>query len=410
MEYIIYSLLLLFAATIMKTLLFAFRETEDGGLGRLSEKYPDLARHSRFYERRWGEMSAGMSLLAVLAQTGAVLMPLIAWRLGLYDSGVLVPVLVALLLLQFFLLEILPEIVGQTYSDRLSALALPFAGLISYLFFFVVWPLHAFGKWLDAHLHSASRDRPTAEEEIISLVEQADAGDIDLHEKEFIRSVFEFDDKDVHEIMTPRIDIEAIEGSETVADCVARIRDIPHSRFPVYNESLDDILGIVHVKDLLCILSNGRGEDPMRKVASPAAFVPESMRIANLFELIKNRRTHLAIVVDEYGGTAGVVALEDVIEELIGDIQDESDRESPGISRLADGSWIAFARESLAEINEKTGLAIPESEQYDSIGGFVFHQLNRIPVNGETVAGEGFRVEVEKASDRQIETVRIVSN
>lgn len=238
-------------------------------------------------------------------------------------------------------------------------------------------------------------------------MEQADARDIDLHEKKFIRSVFDFDETDVHEIMTPRIEIEAIADSETVAECALRVRDLPHSRFPVFHEGLDEIVGIVHVKDIMRMLSIDRDEERVGDIASPAAFVPESMKIVKLFELIKLRRTHLAVVVDEYGGTAGVVALEDVIEELIGDIQDESDEEVEGISRMPDGSWNVIARESIADVNEVTGAGIPESDQYDSVGGYVFGILNRIPVEGESVTTSDFTITVQKASDRQIESVRI---
>lgn len=406
---IIYSICCLALCGIFKTVLCSFRETEDGGVGRLREKYPNLVKRTHFYEERWDLMTATLSLLVVVAQIASVaLLMLAAISLELTAWSIIL-LLAGLTILQLLLVEILPDMLAERLSDRLSVAALPFAIAASFLLMFVLVPLRALTEWLDRHLleRVGVRNRPTAEEEIISLVEQADAEDMDLHEKQFIRSVFEFDETDVHEIMTPRIEIEAVEDNETVATCAARVREVPHSRFPVYHESLDDIVGIVHVKDLMRSLCEGGGETPVGNIAGAASFVPESMKIASLFQLIKRRRAHLAIVVDEYGGTAGVVALEDVIEELIGDIQDESDRETLGISKVSEGIWLVRARESVSDVNEATGLSIPESEQYDSVGGYIFQKLDRVPVAGEKLEGDGFEVVVQKASERQIQSVRI---
>ena len=162
MEYIAYSLAYLLAAAALKTLIFAFRETRDGGIGRLGIKYPRLLKRSRIYERRWGLMTATLSLLALTAQMGSLAMPFLAWKHALLGSAELVWILPGLLLLHFLLLDLVSEIVGQTYSDRLSALALPFASLLCLPFGFILLPLRAGGNWLDRNLHSRSHDRPTA--------------------------------------------------------------------------------------------------------------------------------------------------------------------------------------------------------------------------------------------------------
>jgi len=409
MTMMFYSLICLALCALFKTVLCSFRETEDGGIGRLREKYPNLAKRTSLYEERWGLMTATLSLLVVLAQVGAVVLLLLGGRaLALAPAGMLAA-FALLVLLELLFVEMLPEILADKLSDRLSVAALPLTIAASFLFMLVLIPLRALGSAIDKRLLSGigAQNRPSAEDEIISLMEQAEAEDMELHEKEFIRSVFEFDETDVHEIMTPRVAIEAVGADESVADCAARISGLAYSRYPVYQQGLDDVQGIVHVRDLMVMLSRGRGDVLIRQIAAPAAFVPESMKISKLFELIKLRRTHLAVVVDEYGGNAGVVSLEDVIEELIGDIQDERDHEPPGITAMPDGSWLVRARESVSEVNEATGLAIPESEQYDSVGGYIFEALNRIPLKGEKVSAENFEMRVEKASERQIELVRI---
>jgi putative hemolysin len=409
MTLIFYSLICLALCAVFKTVLCSFRETEDGGIGRLREKYPNLAKRTSLYEERWGLMTSTLSLLVVLAQVAAVVLLLLGGQaLALPPSGLLAA-FAALVLLELLFVEILPEILADRLSDRLSVAALPLTIASSFLFMLVLIPLRSVGSLIDKSLLArvGAQNRPSTEDEIISLMEQAEDEDIELHEKEFIRSVFEFDETDVHEIMTPRVAIEAVTDTETVAACAARISSLAYSRYPVCHAGLDDIQGIVHVRDLMVMLSRGRGDVPISQIAAPAAFVPESMKISKLFDLIKLRRTHLAVVVDEYGGTAGVVSLEDVIEELIGDIQDERDHEPPGITAMPDGSWLVRARESVAEVNEATGLAIPESEQYDSVGGYIFESLNRIPLKGEMVSAENFEMRVEKASERQIELVRI---
>ena len=409
MNYIFHSMLAILMGSVFKGLLCAFRETADAGVDRLREKYPGLERSRSIYEKNWRLLETALSLAAVIFQIAGIVLLFIATRELGFDKWIVVVVFVLLAVVSLVLFEILPNIVARVYSDRLSALALPMTIVIAYTLGPLLIPLRYMGGLLEKHmlLNADADDRPKAEDEIISLMEQAGAQDMELHEKEFIRSVFEFDDTDVHEIMTPRIEVEAIEDTESVSYCVARIRDIPHSRFPVYHQSLDNIQGLIHVKELMRMLSLGRGEELVGRVAGEANFVPESMKIAKLFELMKERRAHLAVVVDEYGGTAGVVALENVIEELIGDIQDESDKEMPGVLRLPDGSVMIQAREPVDEVNEMIGIDIPESDQYDSVGGYIFSQLNRIPESGETVEGSNFKITIQKASERQVKTVRI---
>jgi CBS domain containing-hemolysin-like protein len=207
--------------------------------------------------------------------------------------------------------------------------------------------------------------------------------------------------------MIPRVDMEGIEDTETIETGVEHIKDSSYSRFPVYHDSMDDILGIVHVKDLLRLLSEQRGNQRIINVAKPLPFVPESMPINDLLQLMRTEQAQLAIVVDEYGGTAGLVTLEDVIEELVGEIRDEYDSEEKSFQRLSDGSAILQARVLVEDANEALDIHIPTSEEYDSLGGYIFHSLGRVPRPGETVSGRDFCITIQAANVRQIHTIRI---
>ncbi len=408
MKYIIYSLICLGVATFFKILLCAFRETAEAGVGRLQYKYPGLQKLVVAYEKRWWVLTSSLSLSVVICQIGMVVLLCQAHHVSeLPISSVLILFTLMTILILFFN-EMLPNIVAEVYADRLSAMTLPLVIVLSFCFLIFIIPLRSLGRLIQKYMlmKSDAIDRPTPEDEIMSLMNHS--LDMDEHEKEFIRSVFEFDDTDVHEIMTPRVQITAVEDTETIGQCVERIRDIPFSRFPVFHQSLDDICGMVHVKQLMRMLILGREDELVASAASPAMFVPESMKIVELFKLMKLKRTHLVIVIDEYGGTAGVVALEDVIEELIGEIQDESDADAPGVRRLPDGSVIIQARQPVGEVNEMMGIEIPESDQYDSVGGFILSVFNRMPAVGETVEREGFKITVQTATERQIQAVRIL--
>ena len=207
--------------------------------------------------------------------------------------------------------------------------------------------------------------------------------------------------------MTPRIDVESLEDTETIASAAARVHDSAHSRFPIYHDSIDEIHGVVHVKDLLRSLSEGKNDSPVSVAAKEIPFVPESMPINDLLNLLRASKTQNAIVVDEYGGTAGLVTMEDVIEELVGEILDEYDADEHGVHRLSDGSAILNARMPVDEVNELLDIHIPESEDYDSAGGYIFHKLGRIPRPGERVEGPDFEVTVQTGNARQLHSLRI---
>ncbi|MDO8885842.1 hemolysin family protein [Candidatus Oleimmundimicrobium sp.] len=223
------------------------------------------------------------------------------------------------------------------------------------------------------------------EEEIKTLVTVGEeAGVIEEEEKEMIHSIFEFGDTMAKEIMVPRIDIVAIESTALIKELLDLIIEKGHSRIPVYEKTVDNVVGIIYAKDLLARPKSDRLSAPLKDLMHPAYYVPETMKLDDLLRELRNRKTHMAIVVDEYGGTAGIVTIEDILEEIVGEIFDEYDLEMVMVERIDDNNIRVDARVSLDEINEILGINLPDME-CETIGGFVYDLIGKIPTSGEKV-------------------------
>ncbi len=245
-----------------------------------------------------------------------------------------------------------------------------------------------------------------AEEQIKSLVESAqETGAIEVDEKEMLHSVFEFTDTVAREVMTPRVDIDAVPLSSDPQKVVQLIHETGHSRIPIYEETDDQIVGIIHAKDLLLAMIEGEGEVSLRKLMRPAIPVPENKNLHDLLTEMRNARTQLVIVQDEFGGTSGIVTMEDIVEELVGDIVDEYDVEEPDVVETDEG-FLADGRAHLDDVNDAVGSDL-QSEEFDTIGGFVFGLFGRQPKLGETIRCEGLQFKVEETDGRRIEKLLI---
>ena len=252
------------------------------------------------------------------------------------------------------------------------------------------------------------REDEVSEDEIMAMVEEGEeSGAIQSNEKELIENVFEFDTMTAKDVMVHRTDMVTIaldEDEETILDT---IRQSGLSRFPVYQEDVDDIIGILSTREYLL---NFRLPDPkpMKDLLRPAYFVPETVPADVLFRDMQGKKTHMALVVDEYGGTSGLVTLEDLLEELVGNIYDEFDpQEEQDIIRLEDNKWRVSGSADLEELAEAMDLELPEDEErdYDTLGGLVFSQLSVIPEDGSrpVVEAMGLRIRVEELCDRRVE-------
>ncbi len=246
-----------------------------------------------------------------------------------------------------------------------------------------------------------------AEQEILDAVSEGEAhGAVDEDQKKVIESVFELDETPVVAIMTPRTDINAVPVDATYEDVRQEILEKGHSRIPVYERTVDHIIGVVYAKDLLR-LDPDDGFDA-RKIMRKVPYVPESKTLDELLAEFRTNKVQIAIVLDEYGGTAGLATIEDILEELVGEIDDEYDyKPPPAITRVDDDTLEVDARVHISEVNEELEIDLPEEEDYETIGGFVFSTLGKIPTAGEEFAHGNIRFKITAAEPRRISRVRI---
>ena len=246
--------------------------------------------------------------------------------------------------------------------------------------------------------------------EIRLIVEQgSQQGVLEAEEEQMISAVMSLSDSKLHEVMVPRIDIAAIDQEASFDDAVTLVLTEGHSRTPLYKESVDHIVGILYAKDLLRIIAAGGPRPRLRDIMRPALFVPESQAVDDLLNELQRRRVHMAIVLDEYGGTAGLVTIEDLLEEIVGEIQDEFDEEEPMKVIVRDGEAILDGRADIDEMGELVdpALELEDDEEYDTVGGFVYHRIGRVPVVGDTVAVDPFKITVIKVIGRRVGKVRV---
>lgn len=245
------------------------------------------------------------------------------------------------------------------------------------------------------------------EQEILDAVSEGELhGAVDEEEKEMIESVIELSETRVEEIMTPRTDMVAVAAESDRAAVCELIRTEGHSRIPVYDGTIDNVLGVLYAKDLL--FDNGDNGFDLRKMMRRALFIPESKAVRELLREFQAQKVHIAVVLDEYGGTAGLVTIEDILEELVGEIADEYETDEPEEMKRIDEHTIEVdARMRIDDLNDELGVELPEDEDYETIGGFVFSTLGRIPKPGDTCRHANIGVQVISAEPRRITRVRI---
>ena len=251
-------------------------------------------------------------------------------------------------------------------------------------------------------------DKASLEDEILDMMEDEPDGQLEEGEKRMIRGIFDLQDMAVKEIMTPRVDVVAIPLSSSIEEAKQIFVASGHSRIPVYGRSIDEIRGIIYAKDFLAIPQDKKSLAGM--IHTPI-FIPETKAVDELLEEIKRTRNHFAVIIDEYGGTSGIVTFEDIIEEIVGDVRDEYDSAEDAVEKpqlLPDGSVLLEARTPVSDVNEILDIDIPDSEHADTIGGYICADLGRIPEQGETYTAPGlFRAEIVKADKRRIQKLKL---
>jgi CBS domain containing-hemolysin-like protein len=307
----------------------------------------------------------------------------------------------------FVVAEAAPKTWAVQHSERAALLAArPVAALVRF------WPLRVLSRGLIGLANviipgKGLKQGPfVSEEELLAMADVAEQEEvIEREERALIHSIIEFGDTVVREVMVPRPDMVTVAGSTPVRDVREIAMAAGYSRIPAYEQNIDDIVGIVYVKDLFRA-GDEAADRPVREFVRPAHFVPETKRVSELMREMQHEKFHMAIVVDEYGGTAGLVTLEDLIEELVGEIVDEFDVEEPNIEPLPGGDVRVNGRMPIDEVNELTHADFPEGD-WDTVAGLYFNLLGHVPTEGETVDFNGHRLRAEKVQGRRIGRVRI---
>ncbi|MGA2064919.1 MAG: hemolysin family protein [Thermoguttaceae bacterium] len=275
--------------------------------------------------------------------------------------------------------------------------------------------LPAAGAWALARLAPNTWQRihrgwPGKPSDPLGRILRGREGPLEEEVRERIEGVIELGDADVSQIMTPRTDMICVSAALPWPEMLDAVLKAGYTRIPVFGRNRDDILGILHVKDLLAELAKPQAarDEPWTKLLRQPVFVPETKAIDTLLHELQRNRNHMAVVLDEYGGVSGLVTLEDVLEEIVGEIADEHDpAASDGIRELGPGAVEAPGRVHLDELNERLGLTLPEDADFDTIGGFVFSELGHVPAAGEELVWRNVRITVLEATRRRIERVRI---
>lgn len=313
-----------------------------------------------------------------------------------------------------FLVLVFGEITPKTFAKhnylRLAPISMRILRLCYLLFFPATVVLTEFSKMLVRFVgQKVTRTGPfVTQEDIAYLIDLGTReGTIDEDEEQLLHSVIEFGDTLVREIMIPRTEMIAVEVDISREELSKMVAEAGHSRIPIFDETIDNIMGVFFAKDL--IKSQHEGDTAFRLASHlhKPYFVPEVMRISDLLKEFQRRKTHIAIVVDEYGGTSGIVTLEDVLEEIVGEIQDEYDAEERQFQVLPNGKMVAEGRISVHDLGENIGVELPESDAYETLGGFLTMRAGRLPEKGTTIHWNGFDFHIKDADERRVSWIEI---
>lgn len=324
--------------------------------------------------------------------------------------------------------EIIPKIYAKHHAEQVAPRVI---GTLNLLYIFPFKPIIAACLWISNAMvrlfgGKASKEGPfLTADDIKMLIEVSEKeGVLEEEEREMIHSIIEFGDIIAKEVMIPRTDMVRLAADTTLEESLETVVAAGHSRIPIYEERIDNIIGILYAKDLLAFWQRavkqkepdgGRAQVPelqekqfdLRALIRPPTFAPETKKVSELLREFKQQRTHMAIVVDEYGGTAGLVTIEDVLEEIVGEIQDEYDREGELYRKIAEGRYEVDARISLCDLENDLGISLPEGEDFETLSGFISVVAGRVPEVGQTVEFENYKMTILEGDERHIERVRI---
>lgn len=351
-----------------------------------------------------GESVVAQIVLDVMAAFGVILAPELAHKIALPIAFMTITIL------HIVFGELAPKSLAIQYPDKVTlAISLPLR-----LFFIVfkpfIWILNGLANLIIRMfgLQTANEgEQVHSSEEIRYLLEESSkSGEIDAIEHKMLENIFDFSDTPVKQIMVPRTRISAIEIGMELNDIIDKFIEEGYSRMPVYRGSIDVIIGEIYGKDLIK-LQRHQDSISINDIIRPALFINEEEMISVLLKTLQKEHAHIAVVLNEFGGTAGIVTLEDILEEIVGEIQDEYDEEKPMVEETSTNEYNISASITIDDVNELLPIPLPEDDDYETVGGFILSILGRIPETGENLLYQRYNIEITKSSDRRIEEVKL---
>lgn len=415
--------IIIFVVLLMLSSLFSGSETAFFSINKLlSQKLMDddsaparrvlsLLKHPR---RLLITILIGNTLVNVSAASIAALMVIrIAQNIGLSRA---LAILINVAVVSFVILvlsEVTPKVIAVKRPEQFTKNVSLIFIFISFLFYPISYVLDKFMALMTVSFgfSEQEKERLLEVEEFQTLLDIGEEqGALEEEEKEMLHSIFEFGDTSVREIMIPRTDVVCVPYNVAFDELIKVIKSKGHTRIPVYRETIDKIQGVINAKDLLSLISEKGKEFNVLELCRPPIYVPESKKIDDLLRLFQEERQHMVIVVDEYGGTSGIVTLEDVIEEIVGEIRDEYDKESPLYRKIDEGAYIVNAKINIDSLDELINIDIPDTDEYETLGGFILEKTGALPNEQETIRHNDFLLTMEKVEKNRIVQVRITSS
>ena len=331
---------------------------------------------------------------------------------GSAESAALIVVTIILALFTIVFAELIPKAIALGAPERFALVLSRPIDVLARLLGPVVSVLNGITRWVARSMGvEMNQEAAISAEELRLIVERGgEQGVLEAEEEQMINAVIELGERRVHEVMVPRVAIASVPADATLEEAIDLVVEVGHSRIPVYHDSIDEIVGILYAKDLLPYLKPDAGpRPPLRKLLRPPVLVPESMTVDDLLHEFQRRKVHIAVVLDEYGGTAGLVTIEDLLEEIVGEIQDEYDVEEPMVERLSDHEARVDGRADVDEILElfDLDLQLEDEDEYDTVGGLVYHRIGGVPAPGDSVDVDGLRLTVESTDGRRVGKVLV---
>lgn len=321
--------------------------------------------------------------------------------LRLQNGAVISTAVITIVVLVFG--EVSPKSLAKEYPESFALFSAPIMRILMVILTPVNFLFSLLKKLLSKVFHKQG-DSGITEEELVTMVDQAESeGGLDQHESKLIRSAIEFNDMEVDEILTPRVDIVAVEDTDSMDDIAQAFAESGYSRLPVYHEDIDDIIGVIHEKDFHA--ARYRGQTDVKAITGPMLYTTGNTKISELLRILQREKAHMVIVVDEYGGTEGLVTLEDIVEELVGEIWDEHDEVIEEFKKQEDGSYLISCSADLTDLFDL--FSIKGECDANTISGWVMEQIGRIPEEGDHFVSDGLDVTVTKVDHRRVLEIRV---